>query len=196
MRKRIVVPDGGRTQRIALEIPTGSATLSGSLHVMGRQPIVLWNQDKTVTAFFPTQKDTYVFEGLPPGQYFIGNWKLMDRSPFTTVTLAAGEHKVLDIDTHNWLPDIAYLNLHVAGENGYLLHHADIWLEQGGEPVEHAQPDTKGYSLAVPPGTYLLVVQCPGYEIHTEQVVLKKTSLRDVFRRQIYQTVILKQKTE
>jgi len=181
IRKVFEVEQGQKTQRIDLQIPVSSASLSGKIipYDLNRpqSSLLLRSADQTITMDIrPDSDGSYEVSNLPFGDYIIGKASvaLSRQSKLKEVSLAANEHKNLNIE----IPDIekdndGYLVVLVVTEDGLPLAGTDIWLERAGETVAPHFDGDKSKSLKGGPGEWILRAEYPGYKSVRRKVTMK-----------------------
>jgi len=174
MRKTVEV--GSDPVRVRITIPDCTASVSGRLHMDATHTLMLWNDENTVSAHIPRVNSRYAVDTLPPGRYSIGDRLLRDLAPLLDFTVQSGEHKILDIDLRDWIPDLGLLSVTALGSDGRFLTPRGVYLDDQGVKVQPAPNSSEGNILfAAEPGTYVLVAHCDGYALYTETVTLERT---------------------
>jgi hypothetical protein len=182
IREQFEVRPGQKSHNVAVTIPSGSGTLSGTLTSAQteQQPaLMLRSQDQRITAqVLPDADGRFAFSHLPPGDYTIGRASVaMSRtSRLAQVRLGPEEHKTIRIPV---TPDDAghsddgYLVVLVVTPEGLPLATPDVWLEQAGRIIEPHFNTDDGKSFTGEPGVYTLHAQYPGYRAVRATVEMK-----------------------
>jgi RNA polymerase sigma factor (sigma-70 family) len=181
IRKVIEIEQDQKTQRIDLQIPAGSSSLSGKIIPHDprkpRSPLMLRSVDRTITMDIqPAADGSYKIANLPFGDYIIGKTAvaLSRQSKLKEVSLAAGEHKNLNIE----IGDIqkgndGYMVVLVVTEDGLPLPGTDVWLERADKTVVPHFEGDKSRSLKGDPGEWILHAEYPGYKSVRRKVTMK-----------------------
>ncbi len=196
IRKIFEIEWGQKTQRIDLQIPAGSASLSGKIvphYPKKPQSLLLRSADQTITMDIrPAADGSYKIGNLPFGDYIIGKTAvaLTRQSTLKEVSLGASEHKNLNIE----IPDIGknydgYLVVLVVTEDGLPLAGTDVWLQRVDETVfPHFEGD-KSKSLKGEPGEWILHARYPGYKSVRRKVTMK--SIKEHNWQEILEPVVI-----
>ncbi len=78
-----LVLDPGQTRKdVKLEIPAGTASVSGAILNEIGPSLLLFSQDQTLSAKIDGSHGYYHITDLPAGDYFVGSFYLLDKAPW------------------------------------------------------------------------------------------------------------------
>lgn len=194
IRKSVEVKSSGAPHKVTLQIPSGSGSISGVFSSPVQQSLLLWNAEKTITVHISPPGEPFLVERLPAGRYMIGNYFFAELAPLVEFTLAEGEHRIIDLDTGNWSTEIGNLIVRVISDTGIILSHAETWLEGPTGRVGPSSNDGHAIGFYVPPGDYVLVSQCPGYQSYSKSITIEPYKLHTTESK--YQTQIIQLKAQ
>lgn len=164
LREKIEV--GAGDVNATARVPRCTASISGRLVGKGSGHAVVWRKDKKIVGYIiADSQGTYRLDNLPPGQYLVGGNMLIEAYTLLDFDLAAGENKVIDIETSamsNYR--IGSLRVVVVDENGAPLGGTQVWLEGYGGIVKPLTESGGVYDFLAEPGTYVLHASRPDYE--------------------------------
>jgi hypothetical protein len=164
--------------KVTLDIPHGSASVSGTFSSSFSQSLTLWTLDRSITANIYPPGEPYSVEDLPAGRYMIGNVFVGEMCPLVEFDLADGEHRIVDLDTAAWPDEIGFLTVYVVNSRGCLLNHAEAWLEGASGRREPCLSSTSAVcGFYAYKGIHSLIVQCEGYQDHAEPVTIEPYKL-------------------
>jgi hypothetical protein len=169
----------GQTQLdVTLEIPSGTASLSGAVLNEIGPSLVLFSQDRTLSVKIEPTRGYYRITGLPSGEYFIGSLYLMDKAPLARVRLADGENKILDISTWTWSgANQGLLSVEVASALGLPQNDATVWLDGPAGPIHPLMKTDRESVLIAPAGRYTLHVTQAGFQSQQREVTIRPNDL-------------------
>ncbi|MBP8302568.1 MAG: carboxypeptidase regulatory-like domain-containing protein [Phycisphaerae bacterium] len=173
LRREITVQAGQRELDVTVQVPAGTAVLTGDLKSDGQQTLVLIRSDGQVMAYvYAEGGPQYRIEGLPAGTYSICSAPAQDdKAPLLTINLAEGQAKRIDIDTSQWTSaPVGLLFVQVVAPDGIPSTTSRAWLEGLGKRIEPVQGLSEGHTFAAQPGLYMLHVTQPGLVPHRGSV--------------------------
>ena len=171
VRQLIEVTVPGTDLDIAMAIPAGNTSLRGSIRADSVPSLLLFNEDASLIIRIDTAQTSYAITGLPAGHYYLSNSVFTQSVPLETFDLAAGQQRILDIDTSNWLSlGQGLLSVEVLTDQGHPLGDADTWLETPAGPIRPLYRSPQEYVFTAPVGEYTLHVTHAGFAPHRSQV--------------------------
>jgi len=181
IRERLEIREEEEKGVFTLQLPKGSATVSGAIKTDSVIPLVMVSLDERIFGILqPNSDGTYKVEHLPAGRYFVARWPYEGTTSHINLTLNNGENKTLDIDASVLTPsELAFLAIQIVGEDGSMLSEAESWLEAGTEYIEPTQKSTQGHFFMTNPGEYTLHVTCSGYEDVMRDVSLEPVDMEN-----------------
>lgn len=185
IREMFEIKESGEKIVITLQLPKGSATLTGVIKSKSPVPLVMVSaNEKIMVTLQPAEDGGYKIEHIPAGEYSIGRWSWSGKDVEVKlpikITLAEGENKKFDIDASNW--DVAqqsFLSIQVVSENGLLLTKAEAWLEGSIDDIEPMHKSNQGQMFVAEPGEYTLHTTCDGYEEDVRNVSLEPMDMKN-----------------
>ena len=179
VRKQVTVQAGERDLDVTIQIPAGTALLTGDLRSDGQQAIVLIRSDGQVMAYVYAEGGAgYRIEGLPAGTYSICGAVAQDKAPMVTFDLADGQTRRLDIDTSQWpVEQAGLLFVQVVGLDGIPLTTSQAWLEDRGRRIDPVKTLSEGHTFTASLGVYMLHVTQAGYPPYRSSVEIRPADL-------------------
>ncbi|MBP8302554.1 MAG: carboxypeptidase regulatory-like domain-containing protein [Phycisphaerae bacterium] len=171
-------PDAAAPVAVALEIPSGTASVNGGvLNEMGG-PLWVFNQTQTLSVRVEPLGGYYRIANLPEGDYFVGSPYLLDKAPLARFHLAEGEAKILDINTWQWPgANHGLLSVQVASTSGSPLSNAAVVLEGPDGQIRPWVQTDREQVLIAPAGDYTLRVSQPGFQAEQRPVAIQANDL-------------------
>ena len=163
---------------VALDIPSGTGTVSGAVlnEVGGR--LFLFSRDRALSVWIDGSGGYYRITGLPAGDYLVGNLYLLDKAPLAQFHLAEGENKIVDIDAWKWsVANQGLLSVQVISTLGRPVNDATVWLEGPFGRVDPLIKTDREQVLIAPAGPATLHVSQPGFQSQQRQVQIQANSL-------------------
>jgi hypothetical protein len=182
VRQVVEVKPGQRELSVALQIPQGSASISGTVdHDMcgagGCRPLSLWTKDRAFMAYLmPDGAGRFKLENLPAGEYGITAKSARDAKPILRISLKEGESRTLDLNeaTCSVGQETAGLAVvRVVTDQGIPLPGARLNLEGKDGRLDPSREVMGDQHFIGSPGQYVLHAAFPGYKSKTERVSLK-----------------------
>lgn len=163
---------------ITMEVPTGSAALSGYIISPVSTDLYLFNLD-AMCWFRIDQKDGYYrIKGLPAGRYIIGNLYLQDRLPLSRFELLEGQNKVLDLDPLRWPGNgQGLLSVQVISADGQVLRDAQVCLSGKAGRIEPILKTETEHVFIAPAGVYHVSASYSGLKSSGKQVFVHANDL-------------------
>ncbi|MHC4212499.1 MAG: sigma-70 family RNA polymerase sigma factor [Planctomycetota bacterium] len=182
---------------ISLQVPAGTATVSGELISDSDQPLLLWRSDGGIIGHIrrPSNGSEYKIENLPAGRYSIGNYFIGNAAPLLDFSLSEGQNKTIDIDTSGWAElNKASLHTRVIGTNGVPIIGAQVWLKRGGQEIDPMTAVGHGQFFIADPGEYSLHAYYPGHKETVRKVRLESGDISSVREEDAAVIIRLKRK--
>ena len=168
---------------ISLQVPAGTATVSGELISDSDQPLLLFRSDGEIIGHIsrPSNGSAYKIENLPAGRYSIGNYFIASTAPLLEFDLSEGQNKTIDIDTSDWAQlNKASLHTRVLGTNGVPIIGAQVWLKRGGLEIEPLTAVGNGQFFIADPGEHSLHAYYPGHKETSRKIQLESSDISSV----------------
>jgi hypothetical protein len=163
---------------VKLEIPAGTASVSGALLNEIGPSLFLFSQDQTLSAKVDGSQGYYRITDLPAGEYFVGSLYLLDKAPLARFRLAEGENKILDISTWSWSgANQGLLSVEVASSLGLPQNDATVWLEGSAGRIDPVIKTDCETILIAPAGRYSLHVSRKGFQSQQKEVTIQPNDL-------------------
>ncbi|MCA9439835.1 MAG: carboxypeptidase regulatory-like domain-containing protein, partial [Candidatus Omnitrophica bacterium] len=158
---------------IAVEIPTGSASISGRCDKENVHGLAFWKRDESLSANIQPEKGEYKVIGLPAGDYVLGKYYLGSQGVIQEFSLSDGESKTLDLDGLQWPPDGSLLcTVYATTEHGGILPGAKVQLEGIRGPIKPVIVRDNRTTFLVKKGAYSIEATYPGFKPETKKVSL------------------------
>jgi hypothetical protein len=165
-------------QEVVMEIPAGTASVSGAILNDIGPSLLLFSQDMTLSAKIECSNGYYRITGLPAGNYFVGSLYLLDKAPLARFRLAEGENKILDISTWTWSgANQGLLSVEVATSLGRPQSSATVWLEGPTGRIDPLIKTDCETILIAPAGKYMLHVSQKGFQPQQKEVTIQSNDL-------------------
>ncbi|MHC4154899.1 MAG: hypothetical protein ACYST6_08265 [Planctomycetota bacterium] len=183
IREKLEIEEGQQKPALTLQLPRGTASVSGLISRQSQLPLVIVSADQRIIAALEADSDgRYKVEHLPAGRYTVTRWPADEGigSPMQ-FTLSEGENRKFDIDVSRLAePQVAFLVVQAVNEDGLVLTEADLWLEREGKYIEPTQKSSHGHAFMTQAGEYTLHVTCSGYEEVTRNVSLEPVDMENL----------------
>ncbi|RKY06291.1 MAG: hypothetical protein DRP66_09095 [Planctomycetota bacterium] len=194
-RKELTVGASPETIATTVTIPQGGAGVSG--HYIGPSSgmvFLLSNDGAVACCIDPDDADIYRINDLPAGDYLIVNNMSGRTLPLLAFNIAAGEHRVVDLDMSDWLAaDRAALHTLVVSDAGVPVSGAQVWLEGEGVAVVPVRNNSEGQFFVAEPGEYLIHAEYPALGRAERRVVMPAN---DITRPRRAETTIILRLTQ
>jgi len=156
---------GAGDVNMTARVPRCTAGISGRI-VEGPGRLTVWRKDKKIVGYIiADSQGNYRLDNLPQGHYFVGGNMLIEAGVVLVFDLAAGEDKIIDIDTSAISKGrTGLLRVVVVDENGVPLCGAKAWLVGYGGIVNPLTKSGGLYDFLAEPGSYTVHASWPGYE--------------------------------
>jgi hypothetical protein len=183
VRQVVEVTAGPAIQETTIQLPQGSASISGRIDEAvtgpGRaNPPRIWSKDRRLSGWLiPREDHTFEVVDLPAGEYFLTNKDTRDAQPVLEFSLADGEQKTLDLTPQVYSPSATttgMLTVHVFTDQGLLMSGADVTLSGPGGVLTPHSSQSGRLVFTGPPGEYQLSAAYPGFESQQRTVTLKQ----------------------
>jgi hypothetical protein len=183
IRQVVEVTAGPAIQETTIQLPQGSASISGHIDEAvtgpgGANPPRLWSKDRRLSGWLiPREDHTFEVVDLPAGEYFLTNKDTRDAQPVLEFSLADGEQKTLDLAPQVYSPAAAtagMLIVHVFTEQGLLMSGADVTLSGPDSDLTPHSSQSGRLVFTGPPGEYQLRATYPGFKLQQRTVTLKQ----------------------
>jgi len=173
VRQSLELTAPGESIYVAMPIPAGSASITGSLLTGPAQSLLLFNEDTSLVIRIDTAQESYTITDLPAGHYYLSNSFFAQTVPLATLDLSAGQHRTLDIDSSDWFSlGQGLLSVEVLTEQGHPLDAAEAWLETQEAQIKPMYISPQEYVFVAPVGQYTLHITHPGFTAHRESVAI------------------------
>ena len=171
--RQVIEITSGREQTASLELPRGSATLSGKLAPAICDPKnhaylrILSKDQRLHGTIIPKDDGTYLLEHIPAGDYLISDKDVTDIEPLLTISLRDGEHKTLDITPENVSPQsktTGMLALRIFTLDGVPMAGADVRFTDSEHPPTLRMSRGGRFVFVGRPGIYGASISFPGFK--------------------------------
>lgn len=187
LRRFFTLEAGQREVKLDVKIPACDAMLDGFYLLKERLSLYLISEDKSIMAYIPLEKEHYLVDGVPAGNYQICESTAGGYRPLRKVTLKAHEAPSVDIAGPEWIQiKDCMLRVNTLSAEGVPLSGVKLWLEAGGNTLKPVRELDWNAAFSGKEGEYTLHATYPGYRAVTVPVRLapetaaeKKLTRRD-----------------
>jgi RNA polymerase sigma factor (sigma-70 family) len=171
-RQRIQFNATRAVMEVSLDIPSCTASISGTVTSNPMEATQLCSDDHKVTAYLISSPDgSYRLDHLPAGEYSIGGHYTINTAPAAQFSLLEKESKIVDIDTSAWsFVNKGALHTQVVDSEGEPITEVKLWLQRGEQRILPYKETTEGQFFVAEPGDYTLNIECPGHDTISKAV--------------------------
>ena len=182
VRQLVEIKPGQRELSVALAIPQGTASISGTVDqdVCGSSscaPLALWSKDGAFMAYIiPDGSGRFKLESLPAGDYGVTGKGTRGAKPMFEISLREGESKTVDFNkaTCSFREEtVGVAVVRVVTDQGIPLPGARLHLEGKNGRLEPSKRMSDQHFIGNL-GQYVLHAGYPGYKSMTQQVSVKE----------------------
>ena len=182
VRKPVTMTAESLRQKFNLDLPVGTATLSGKVILetgsesRGYSGFDVWNKERTLRrTLFPQEDGTFELKNVPAGEYLIFDGHLRNMKPVKSITVKEGEKVRFNLTQKatNSIGEKFYFVVRPFFKNSPL--PCDVYLESSRGDVFPQSSQNARYSFVGEPGNYTVVVKHPGLTTVQMPIELAKT---------------------
>jgi len=179
-RRQITLQAGPEPWTVSMELPHATARVTGRIAGISEGSLTFYREGKDLFGILRADSSGhFTVENLPAGKYAIGPGMglLYDVPALVEFTLAAGEHRTVDLDFSDPLRrPMSFVMVQVLDASGRARRDARLWLQGPSGTVGPTGFNASGHAFVATPGAHRLHVELPGYRRIERNVTLDPAS--------------------